>query len=253
METGIDVSSWQDPNKLNLPEIAKTHSFLIARATYGVASDPTFRAHIRNARAAGMTVGAYHFFRQTQGWGEQLASYQGELDAVGLTSGDLVPVVDLEWNERYDGKVRADVFNSQGRALVEELRNRYGDCYVYLSPGFFQTLGKPEWLLKAPWWIAHYTNETAPWCPFKEWDIWQYTSKGRVVGYPNDIDINLAKRLVRITGAPDTGKDDAPPGDERHSSSVSSADLQHIAGLAESAQRLADSLRELHASLQSGG
>lgn len=81
---------------------------------------------------------------------------------------------------------------------MEELSTKYGQSIAYLAPGFYQTLGEPDWLLEYPWWIAHYTSDPEPWCPFKEWSMWQYTGKGIVSGYPGDLDLNRSVELPLI-------------------------------------------------------
>lgn len=196
--SGIDISKWQPPEAFDWKKIAENHQFMIARACYGVKSDPTFGSHFKSAHGAGLKCGAYTFYRQTQGWEEQLEAFQGELDRVGLGPGDILPVVDLEWNKQYDGKVDPAKFNADARKLMEVLAKMHGGCIAYLAPGFFETLKKPDWLLEYPWWIAHYGVEQ-PWCPWKDWTIWQYTGKGKTPGYSGaEIDMNWAVSIPLI-------------------------------------------------------
>jgi len=195
--SGIDISKWQDPTKMDWEGLARQHDFVIIRACYGVKSDWAFEEHFKNARANHVLAGAYLFYRQTQGWEEQFEAFKGELDRVGFGEGDILPVVDLEWNEQYDGKVDPAKFNTGARSLVAQLADTYGGCIVYLAPGFYQTLGKPEWLLEYPWWIAHYGVDK-PWCPWKDWIIWQYTGKGESMAYPSGVDLNWANELPPV-------------------------------------------------------
>ena len=96
------------------------------------------------------------------------------------------------------------------RATDTRLHSHHGRCLAYLAPGFYETLKKPEWLLSHPWWIAHYTTKHLPWCPWKDWDIWQYTGKGRLSGYNGDIDINRAQRLPLVQRTQDSTPTDDP-------------------------------------------
>ena len=132
---GIDISKWQPPSRFDWAEVKKIQQFGFARACYGVKSDPTFESHFISMREAGLQAGAYIFYRQTQGWKEQYEAFVGELDRVGFGEGDILPVVDLEWNDKYDGPVKPEVFNNDARALVEALEQKYGGCILYLSPG----------------------------------------------------------------------------------------------------------------------
>jgi len=195
--SGIDISKWQDPKKVDWEGLARQHDFTVIRACYGVKSDWAFAEHFKNARDNHVLAGAYLFYRQIQGWEEQYEAFKGELDRVGFGEGDILPVVDLEWNEANDGKVDPAKFNDGARKLVEKLAETYGGCIIYLAPGFYETLKKPAWLLEHPWWIAHYGVDK-PWCPWKKWIIWQYTGKGTSMAYPNGVDLSWSDVLPPV-------------------------------------------------------
>jgi GH25 family lysozyme M1 (1,4-beta-N-acetylmuramidase) len=197
--SGVDISKWQDPDNINYEQLAKDHDFLVARASYGVKPDPTFRVHFTRGRDAGLKVGGYLFYRQTQDWEDQFDTFVSELNSVNFRDGNVLPVVDLEENQRWDGPLVKESHNEDARRIIEKLKEKYGDCYVYLAPFHFVNLGEPKWLLDYPWWIAHYTKAKKPKCPWKDWDIWQYTGKGKTPGYNGKtIDLNrvLTLRLV---------------------------------------------------------
>ena len=199
---GIDVSHHQLAHAFDWKRVAETQRFCIARACYGTKPDEAFVAHFTGARDAGLTVGAYTFFRQGQPWEIQHVAFEQQLQKVSYGVGCIVPVVDLEWNDLYDGPVQKDVYNTAARCLIESLAGDYGRCMAYLSPGFFQVLGSPPWLLAHPWWIAHYTSATEPWCPFrKDWSIWQFSGNGKIEGFAGELDLNRARDLTLITGA----------------------------------------------------
>jgi GH25 family lysozyme M1 (1,4-beta-N-acetylmuramidase) len=185
--TGVDVSHHQD-TRFDPSKLSSSVEWCCARSTYGVARDRQFLAHVTKARLAGLKVGAYHFLRQIQGAEEQWAAWRDAMDEANLGADDLAPVVDLEWNERFDGKVDPGRFNDRGEYLARKARDAFGECTLYLAPGFFQTLGKPEWALEYPWWIAHY-NVEKPWNPFREHSAWQFgTFQSKA--YPTPIDGN---------------------------------------------------------------
>ncbi len=200
MLRGVDVSKWQNPDAVNWTKVAQSQDFAIARACYGTRPDRAFVQHVTGARGAGMQVGGYLFFRQVQGAEEQIEEFISALTAARIGPGDIAPVIDLEWNEQYDGPVQPHTYSERGRRIAEVMRKEYGECMLYLAPGFFQTLGEPSWMLEYPWWIAHYTDDPEPWCPWKNWDIWQYTGTGRIDGYATNIDLNVAKRLPKTMG-----------------------------------------------------
>lgn len=204
MKHGIDISKWQPPEKIDYEKLTAGQDFVICRAAYGARSDRHFRTHVKRLRRQHTLLGAYTFLRQSQDWEAQLESFVGELEAVGYGRGDLLPVVDIEWNTKFDGPVDKRRLNPIAKNVLEELTERYGGALVYLAPGFFQTLGKPDYLLGYDWWVAHWTLSAFPWVPWREqlphgdWSIWQYTNVGRVDGYDGDLDLNRAQHLPVI-------------------------------------------------------
>jgi len=195
--SGIDISKWQHPSKMDWEGLVRNHDFVIIRACYGVKSDWAFEEHFKKAREHRVLVGAYLFYRQTQGWREQFEAFKGELDRVGFGEGNILPVVDLEWNEQYDGKVIPHLFNTEARALIEQLAEIYGGCIVYLAPSFYQLLGMPAWLLDYQWWVAHH-DVAKPFCPWGSWVIWQYTDEGKSFAYPTGVDLNWADAMPPV-------------------------------------------------------
>lgn len=188
--SGIDVSHHQAPDSMDYGGVASLHQFLIARASYGVRPDATFLDHAHGARDAGLVVGSYLFFRQQQDWEQQFDALEEQLGDLEGLERMIAPALDLEWNDAYDGPVDKNKHNTSGRALAEKIAETYGKCLIYLAPGFYQTLGEPQWLLDFPWWIAHYTSKPEPWCPWKRWAIWQFTGKGVTPGYGGPSDLN---------------------------------------------------------------
>lgn len=201
MHLGIDVSHHQNPHAcdwIKLRDEGKVE-FVIARACYGVQHDASFVPHARGAAVAGLVVGAYTFYRQTQSWQDQHAAFEAQLRRLGYGQGNLVPCVDLEWNDSYDGPVDREKFNGEARALCERLAADYGHCLVYFSPGFYEVLKRPAWLSEHAWWIAHYTREPEPWSlPGKEWALWQYSGSGQLAGYAGQLDLNRARSLPLV-------------------------------------------------------
>lgn len=196
---GIDVSHHQKPSAFDWARIKDSQSFCFARASYGIKPDEAFVRHFTGARDAGLIVGAYTFFRQSEPWEKQYEVFGDQLRRVRFGVGNIVPVVDLEWNEPFDGPVKPGKLNDGAQALMQRLMSDYSGCMAYLSPSFYEVLGKPEWLLSYPWWIAHYTQNAEPWCPYKkDWTIWQYTSVGRLAGFSGPLDLNRAYGLPLV-------------------------------------------------------
>jgi len=190
---GIDVSHHQAPERMDWKLLAGQVDFVIARSCYGETPDATFVKHINSARKHKKVVGGYIFYRQTQRWEKQFARFRTELERIDCGPGDILPAIDLEMNDKYDGPVSPTIFNSEGRALVEAVADLYGSCLIYTVPGLIFTLGNPAWLLEYPLWIAH-INVNQPRSP-KAWDIWQYTHEGKLDGYSGRLDLNVSDHL----------------------------------------------------------
>lgn len=215
--TGIDVSHHQNPDSIDYSRIAENHAFLIARAAYGTRPDSTFLDHAGRARAEGLVVGGYTFFRQQQQAQAQIDAFRQQFDQLlGGQGATIVPVVDLEWNTDYDGPLDPIAHNTVGRRIVESLADEYGGVMVYLAPGFWEALGRPDWLVEYPWWVAHWTEQPVPYRPAgsPEYAIWQWTEKGSTPGYGGPLDLNrlrpgqqLADLLVPFRDAVPTPDD----------------------------------------------
>lgn len=175
-QLGVDVSHFQDPHApAGVPwsTIAQKSTFAIVRATYGTSLDPSAPAHIKNARAAGLKVGLYAFFRSTQPVAEQVDAFCAQAIACGIGAGDIAPAIDIE----DDLTAKLDPSWEPGASsFVDRLLGEFGEALVYLTQRDFSRLGKPAWVLDWPLWTAHYTNASTPATPGnKPCAIWQRT------------------------------------------------------------------------------
>ncbi len=206
---GIDVSHHQSPTRIVHSE---SPDFCVARATYGTRPDKEFETHIRQARAGGVAVTGYHFFRQGQTAKAQLNAFMAQLGRADISTGDIIPVLDLEANSKYDGPINPDLYGTGAQEMAKALRKSYGECIIYGGGWFYQLLrGHGDWILDYPMWVAHYRGgdtvlgPSTP--PGKDWVMWQYegrNNKYKPEAYPGGtaLDVNVAKELLRIEPAP---------------------------------------------------
>lgn len=185
MEFGIDVSHWNaiaDANAVRQNGIA----FAWCKATEGAAyTDPTFALKVNQLRAAGITVGAYHFMRA--GDPAAQARYFGNVArAAGcLAPGALLPMFDME---------ASDV-----RGNANNIVNAFYDA---LLPGVAEVYGNLDWwahVLKPASWgsrnlvghIARYNGSPgSPGWSYDKLAVHQHTSSGKVPGIPGNVDRN---------------------------------------------------------------
>lgn len=195
---GIDVSTHQRPAAIDWNRLAISHRFVIARATYGTRLDTACAGHVECARSAGLTVGLYHFFRPQQSVEEQLAAFERAASVLGMGPGWLLPALDIERNEQFDGAFTRERYDEQCRAICEAWRQRYGGAIVYTNPADWVALGSPEWLQEYHLWIAHW-GAPLPTTPLgMPWAIWQSRVAPLPGIYDRDLDQNEARSPLPI-------------------------------------------------------
>jgi GH25 family lysozyme M1 (1,4-beta-N-acetylmuramidase) len=191
---GIDVSHWQGP--IGWAKVAgdgKRFAFL--KATDDVHDvDPTFAANRADARAAGLSVGAYHFARPDPSPGDARREARFFVSVADPQPGDLLPVLDIETSRDLNhGEVTA-----WARTWVAVVRRLTGVTpLVYTSPyGWATRTGDTPLLARdgAPLWVAHW-GVPSPTVPADDWDgrgwlVWQYSSTGHVPGISGNADLD---------------------------------------------------------------
>lgn len=156
----IDVSHHQAPAAVPWRELAENGVRACwVRAAYGTTPDERAAEHIGLARAAGMAVGLYTFWRAMQDDAAQLAALRAQHAACGVGPGDLAPWLDVEDDRDRRGNVISPMargwlprVESCMRALVSE----YGAACLYAYESALDgPLSWPEW----PTVVAHYRGE----------------------------------------------------------------------------------------------
>ena len=129
--------------------------------------------HAKGARAAGLKIGLYAFFRSTLTVSEQLDAFCSQAIACGVGKGDIAPALDVE--DDLTAKLDPS-WEPLARAFVDGLMSEFGEAMVYITQRDFVRLGSPAWVLTRPLWTAHYTQAAKPATPGnKPFAIWQRT------------------------------------------------------------------------------
>lgn len=177
MIPGIDVSHFQSPAAVPWKLLGAAGGFAIVRMTYGIARDERAADHVSRARAAGVTVGGYHFFRASQPVAEQLEVFQQACHAADYgKQQDIVPAIDFE-----DDTTARPITREQAplaQELCQGLARAFGARpLLYITQRDWGRVGSPEWAFDYPLWIAHYSaaSRTTPATPGnRPWAIWQH-------------------------------------------------------------------------------
>lgn len=194
-KTGIDVSKWNGEIDWDKVKNAGVE-FAIIRAGYrgsvtgSLVEDPCFEANMRGASVSGVPVGVYFFTQAVN-----------EVEAVEEASAVIRLVRDykLEYpvyidTEGAGGNGRADSLDVETRTLVCEafcrtIENAGLRAGVYGSRNWYNNKLQADRLEQYEIWLAEYRS-----VPLYQgyYQMWQYTSKGKVDGISGNVDLNIS-------------------------------------------------------------
>lgn len=194
-KTGIDVSKWNGDIDWDKVKNAGVE-FAIVRAGYrgsvtgSLVEDPYFRTNMSAAAASGVPTGVY-FFTQAVNEVEAVEEASAVLRLLEGYSPEYPIYIDTEGaggNGRADGldvKTRTQVCEAFCRT-IENAGYRAG---VYASRNWLNNRLETERLEQYQIWLAEYRS-----APLYQgyYQMWQYTSKGRIDGISGNVDINIS-------------------------------------------------------------
>lgn len=183
---GIDVSSAQRPGSIDWARVrSEGISWAYVKASEGTTTvDASLAPHVDGAHAAGLLVGAYHYFHPMTDSIEQSADrFVALVDPLTL---ELPPVIDVETMCGGAG-CRAHPVAATPEQLVDAVRrwcDRVEDglgrpVMLYTGPGFLGALGaRARSFVSMPLWCADY--RATPAYP-AGYDVvaWQWTDGGQ--------------------------------------------------------------------------
>lgn len=172
----LDISHYQPD--VDFATVEKVFKLVYLKCSEGLASlDPKFQAHYKNAKAAGVIVGAYHFIRPKYSAEAQAALF---IKHCNYKKGDLPPVLDLEDH----GNLSAAAQLAAVLTFMNAVEEAFGVTPIlYASPSFINEMGNPQELFKYPLWIANYgvkSPHIPP--PWRKPLFWQFAEQGKVAG-----------------------------------------------------------------------
>ena len=191
---GIDVSKYQ--GNIDWGAVAASGiNFAIIRVGYrgsssgALVQDPYFKKNISGATKAGIKVGLYFF---TQAVNEAEAVEEASM-AMSLASGYKVtyPIfIDTESasNGRANGLSKS-ARTAVVKAFCQTVRNGGYKAGVYASKSWYANQLNASALNGYCIWVAQYNSS----CTYSgKYDMWQYSSKGRVSGIKGNVDMNIS-------------------------------------------------------------
>lgn len=190
---GIDVSKWNG----NIDWSAVKNSginFVIIRCGYRGSSagalieDPTFKRNIQGAQNAGIRVGVYFF---TQAVNEVEAVEEASM-VINLIKGYNIsyPVyLDVEASHGRGDGISAAQRTANIKAFCGTIQNAGYKAGVYANKTWFTSYINTSQITNYKIWLAQYAEAVT--YSASRYDMWQYTSKGRVTGINGNVDLNI--------------------------------------------------------------
>ena len=205
---GIDVSSWQ--NKIDFAAVKKDGiEFAIIRLGYSgygagkKVEDVYWKTNVQNALNNNIKVGVYFLSNAiTVDEAREEANYVVKcLQLSGFSNKIKYPVVlDLEFSSEYPNG-RADTLNKYARTdIAKTFLNIIKDAgyipMIYASKSFLYNDLDTEQLKNYETWVAHYNGTSNPVTNKTNYtgvyQIWQYTSSGKVSGITGNADLDIS-------------------------------------------------------------
>ena len=182
--SGIDVSHHQ--GKINWDKVSKTYpqiEFVYIKCTEGATyTDNTCYHNASEAKANGIKVGCYHYFRMKSSPEKQFENFKASMDRINP---DLIPMIDVETSDGFQtNEVRKNL-----RRLIELIEKEYG-CkpMIYGTNRSYNELCAPEFN-NLPLYIGRYGDDKPVVKGHSHYNIWQYSDKAVLKGIEKPADV----------------------------------------------------------------
>ncbi|MCI9314253.1 MAG: hypothetical protein HFI57_04600 [Lachnospiraceae bacterium] len=191
---GIDVSKWNGSIDWNAVKNSGV-SYVIIRCGYRGSStgvlveDPKFRSNIKGAKAAGLKVGIY-FFSQAVNEVEAVEEASMAVNLAGGYGLNYPIFLDVEASGGRGDGVSKEVRTAVCKAFCATVQNSGYAAGIYANKTWLSEKINTGSLTSYKIWLAQYAS--APSYSATRYDMWQYSSKGKVSGISGDVDMNIS-------------------------------------------------------------
>ncbi|MDD6863024.1 MAG: GH25 family lysozyme [Prevotella sp.] len=179
---GIDLSHYQGEVFWETVGENTKMAYVYLKATEGGDRiDERYENNIILAHKHGLMVGSYHFYRPKT---EQVKQLENFMTQCRPGEQDLIPMIDIETK----GGLSTEAFCDSLMKFLDLVEKAYKQKpLLYTYTNFYN-----KWLVgkipQYPLMIAQYKDEEPVLADDKEYIIWQYTCKGRIVGVKGYVD-----------------------------------------------------------------
>ncbi len=184
MKPIVDMSSHQPPDLINYQALSAEVEGVILRACYGNRKDVHFDRHYQELHAMGLPMGAYIYVTNYMTAQSQV---QTLLDAIRGKELPLGIWVDVELETGAERLTKQKVHE-----VIQLLEAALGyQVGLYTSAYYWGEIMGGAYYTNRRLWVAAYGYQTPP-LPtgWTTWWLWQHTDKGRLPGYPSNLDLN---------------------------------------------------------------
>lgn len=188
MLKGIDVSVWQ--GTIDWAKVKKSGiDFAILRIGYATTKDKTFEINYKNAKEVKMPIGVYlySYAKSVDGAKKEAQAVLNFLKGKKL---ELPVYYDIE--DKAQASLSKNVRTQMCEAFCNEIEKGGFWAGIYSNKNWAENyvdgakLGK-----RYTYWIAQYYTK----CTYKgNYDMWQYSSSGKVDGISGNVDMNYMYR-----------------------------------------------------------
>lgn len=184
MKPIIDISKHQPPDRIDYQALSIGVQGAILRACYGNRKDIHFERHYQEFKARGIALGAYIYVTNYMTAASQVKTL---LDAIRGKDLPLGIWIDVELETNAEPLTKAMVHE-----IIQLVEAALGyQVGLYTSANYWRLIMNGPYYTNRRLWVANYgvTNPALPIGWNRHW-IWQHTDKGRLPGYPSNLDLN---------------------------------------------------------------
>ncbi len=188
---GIDVSKWNGTIDWNAVKNSGVN-YVIIRCGYRGSSagslikDPKFEQNIKGATAAGIKVGIY-FFSQAINKNEAVEEASMVLELIKGYKISYPVFLDVEASGGRADNISKETRTEVIKAFCETIQNSGYTAGVYANKSWLTNKIDTSQLSKYKIWLAQYAASPTY---SGRYDLWQYSSTGRVSGISGNVDLN---------------------------------------------------------------
>lgn len=179
---GIDLSRYQGEVFWEAVGDNSKMAYVYLKATEGGTHiDPTYKKNIELAHRYGLKVGSYHFFRPKTDMEQQMENFKSQCRPGDQ---DLIPMIDIETTSGLNTEEFCDSLFKFLKLVEKEYRQK---PLLYTGTNFYNKhlRGKIDAYKLM---IAQYSARKPVLADNRDYDMWQYTAKGKINGINTYVD-----------------------------------------------------------------